>query len=111
MITGATITGPKGTMRGRAGQGRLFLEQVLLHRGPARAAEFLGPAVAQPALLAKDLGPALHVVAGQVQGVVHLVRDLLRKVGAHPGADLLAELLFFRGECKVHGMSPEQSLI
>jgi hypothetical protein len=73
MMTGATITGPKGHDARRAGQRAFFFKQVLLHRGPARAAKFLGPAVAQPALLAQDLGPALHVVARQVQGVVHLV--------------------------------------
>src|SRR4029450_10494755 len=54
---------------------------------------------------AQDLRPALHVLTRQVQGVVHLVRDVLRQVLAHPGADVLAELLFFRGECQVHGVS------
>ena len=34
---------------------------------PARAAEFLRPAVAEPALLAEDLGPALQIVARQIR--------------------------------------------
>ena len=86
----------------RAGQRAFFLEQVLLHRVPARAAELLGPAVAQPALLAQDAGPALHVVARQAQRVVDLVRNFGRQVGAHPGAHVFAELLFFRGKCQIH---------
>src|SRR5439155_413241 len=57
----------------RAGHRELFLEQVLLDRVPARPAELLGPAVAEPAFLAEDLGPALHIVARQPQRVVHLV--------------------------------------
>jgi len=89
MITGATMTGPKGTTRGAPGQRAFFFEQVLLHRVPARAAELLGPAVAQPALFAQDPGPALQVVAAQAQRVVHLVRDVGGQVFAHPGADVL----------------------
>jgi hypothetical protein len=63
MITGATITGPKGTMRGAparavSSSNRCFWMAV--QPGPPNS---LGPAVAEPALLAQDLGPALQIVA------------------------------------------------
>ncbi len=89
----------------RSGERRLFLEQVLLDRVPARAAELLRPAPAVPALFAQDLGPALQLVARQMNRVADLVADLLRQIGAHPGADLLAEGLFFRREGEVHDVS------
>jgi hypothetical protein len=86
----------------RAGERELLLEQVLLDGVPARAAELLRPAPAQPPLLAEDLGPALHVVAGQVDRVPDLLADVLRQVVTHPGVDLLAEGELFGGECEVH---------
>jgi hypothetical protein len=101
--------GAEGHDAGGPGQRALFFEQVLLHGVPARAAELFGPAMAQPALLAKDLAPALHVVAAQAQGVVHLVRNVGGQVVLDPGADVFAELLFFRGKCQIHGVSPENS--
>jgi hypothetical protein len=55
-----------------------------------------------PALLAQDLRPALQVVARQVDRVANLVADVLGQVVAHPGADLLAEGLFFWSEGEVH---------
>jgi len=100
MMTGATITGHDAR---RAGTRALFFEQVLLHRGPTRAAEGLGPARRQPALLAEDLGPALHVIARQPQRVVHLVADVLGQVVGNPLPDLLPERQFLGGEVQVHG--------
>jgi hypothetical protein len=95
---------PEGNDARGAGQGALFLEQVLLHGAPAGAAEFLGPAEGQPALLAKDPGPALHVGARKPQGVVHLVGNFGRQVGADPGANLFAKGLLFGGECEIHAV-------
>jgi len=86
----------------RAGERAFLLEEVALDDVPARAAELLGPGPAVPALLAEDLGPALHIVLRQVKGVVHLVADVLGQVLRHPGADLLAERLFFGREIQVH---------
>jgi hypothetical protein len=102
MITGATMTGPKGMMRGAPASAVSSSNRWLLNGGPAGAAEFLGPAVAQPALLAKDLGPALQIVARQFERVVHLVRNLLGEVFLDPGANFFAELLFFGCEAQIH---------
>jgi hypothetical protein len=53
--------------------------------------------MAEPAFLAQNLGPILHVVTRQVQGVVHFVGNLGRQVCTHPRANIFAKLLFFRG--------------
>ena len=98
--------GAEGHDARRAGECAFFLEQMLLYGAPAGAAEFLGPAVAEPAFFAQNLGPALHVVARQVQIVAHLVRNILGQICPHPAADLFAKSLFFRGECQVHALSP-----
>ena len=89
---------PEGHHARRAGQGAFFFKQMLLHRVPARAAEGLGPAVAQPAFLAQNPGPALQVVFGQTQRVMHLVRDVGGQIRQDPGAYVFAKLLFFGGE-------------
>ena len=94
--------GAEGDDAGRACQRALFFKQVLLYGRPAGAAKFLGPAKGQPAFFAQNLGPALHIVAGQAQGVVHLVGDFLGQIGLNPGADFLAEGLLFGGECEIH---------
>ena len=72
-MTGATMTGPKRDDARRTSQRALFFKQVFLHRVPARAAKFFGPAVTQPAFFAQNFGPALHVVTGQMQRVKDLV--------------------------------------
>ena len=86
----------------RAGQSALFFKQVLLHGRPAGAAKFLGPAKGQPAFFAKNLGPVLHILPRQAQGVVYLVGDVLGQIGLHPGADFFAKALFFGGKCEIH---------
>ena len=60
--------------------------------------------MAEPAFFAEDFGPALHVVAAQTQGVVHLVRNVGGQVGVNPGANVFAECLFFGGESEIHKM-------
>ena len=87
---------------GGTGQRALFFEQMALDRVPARAAKGLGPTVPQPALAAEDARPALHVLARQSQGVMHLVRDRLGQMGPDPGAHLLAKRFFLWRESQVH---------
>jgi hypothetical protein len=94
--------GPERHHPGRAGQRAFLFEQVALHGVPARAAKFHRPVPAQPALGAQDLRPALQVVAAQVQGVVHLVREVLGQVLGHPLADVGAERQFLGREVQVH---------
>ena len=94
--------GAEGDDAGRACQRALFFKQVLLYGCPSGAAKFLGPAKGQPAFFAQNLGPALHIVTGQAQGVVHLVGDFFGQIGLNPGADFLAEGLLFGGECEIH---------
>jgi len=106
-MTGATITGPKGTTR-RAGQGALFFKQMLLHFVPTWAAKLGGPTVAQPALGAQNFGPSLHVFTGQAQGVVHFVGNLLGQMRVYPSAYFFTKSLFFRGESQIHRGSPRQ---
>ena len=87
-----------------ASQGALFFKQVLLHGRPAGAAKLFGPAKAEPALLAQNLGPALQVVARQAQGVVDLVGNFLGQVALNPCANFFAKGLFFGGECEIHAV-------
>jgi hypothetical protein len=71
----------------------------------------LGPSVDQPALLPQRLLPAHVVVAAKMLGVLHLVADIGRQVGAHEGPHLVGEFAFFRRESEVHGTLPGGVLI
>jgi hypothetical protein len=87
MITGATITGPKGTTRGapasaHSSSNRCFC--TAFQPGPPNC--WASPSPASPSC--PGSGPALHVVAAQAQRVVHLVADVLGQVLGHPLADL-----------------------
>src|SRR5690606_34105145 len=54
---------PEGHDARCTGQRALLFKEVFLHGSPAWPTKLFGPAMAQPALFAQDLGPALHVVA------------------------------------------------
>ena len=90
----------------RTGHGALLFKQVFLDRVPAGAAKLGWPAVTQPALFAQNLTPVLLVVTRQIQGVVNFVRDVFGQVCRHPGANVFAKLLLFRGKCQIHKNSP-----
>jgi hypothetical protein len=94
MITGATITGPKGTMRGVPAR-RILPRTDAFARRSSRGRRIPWASRSRASLFAQNLGPALHVVARQVQIVAHLVRNILGQICPHPAADLFAKSLFF----------------
>jgi len=80
---------------GRILLGADILEDVAFGRREAWTAMLLGPGVDQPALLPERLLPAHIVVAAEMLGVLHLVADIGRQVGAHESPHLVGELAFF----------------
>src|SRR5262249_45727596 len=81
---------------------------VLLRRREARAAEFLGPAGAQPAFLRQSLLPVDQLLLRHV-GVasdLQLADDFRRQVLLQPVAHLLLERELFLAERQLHGELP-----
>src|SRR6202040_1906002 len=86
-----------------AGQRRLLLENVLLHRVPPRAPEFHGPTHPAPAALVQGALPRQIVLAAQLVAVEHLVADVGMQLLAQEAAHLFPERLLFSGKFKAHG--------
>src|SRR5262249_2286075 len=85
------------------GLGAGFVEQVLLHCVPTRAAIFRRPAGRNPAPLEQDLLPADVVLLAEPVMLQHLARDVGWQVGANECAYLRAESLLFWRVVEIHG--------
>jgi len=90
----------------RPGVGALHVEEVLLHRRPAGAAELLRPADPRPALGMQDLVPAHDLLPLEATPGEHLVPDRSGQARIDEGAHLAAERLLLGGEIEIHGLVP-----
>src|SRR5207237_2426173 len=81
---------------------QLFVEDVMLHRGPAGAAIFLRPVRAAPALLVQDAPPGDHLALGEVTPLHHLATRFRRHVVPEEGPHLLTKRDFFLAESEIH---------
>ena len=66
----------------------------------------LGPVRHRPALLVEDMGPADHVLLGDMLAVDQLLADVVRQMVAKEAANLLAKGDFLGRETKVHFALP-----
>ena len=80
---------------------------VVLHRRPIRAAPLLGPMRHGQALGVQDLVRLHHLVFVEMAALHHLGANRGRNLLAEKRAHLLAELVLFRAEAKVHLSLPQ----
>src|SRR5205814_1227263 len=81
----------------------LLLEDIELHRAPARAAVFRGPMRHRPASSVEDALPGDDVVLDVADALRGLLADAVREVLLEERAHFLAERVFLGREAKVHG--------
>ena len=85
---------------------QFFVEDVVLHRGPAGATILHRPMRHAPALLVEDAIPFHHFILGGVPPLDHLLPHRGRHGFLEKGADLVAECQFFLAETQIHRILP-----
>src|ERR1700738_1521598 len=81
---------------------QLFVEDVMLHRGPAGAAIFLRPMRNAPALLVQDAPPGDHLILGQMTAFLQLLPRRRRHVVPEESPHFLTKRHFFLAESEIH---------
>src|SRR5271167_5082893 len=99
---GADHADAEGKRRRRRMGLKLFVEDILLHRGPAGAAIFLWPVRHAPALLVQDAPPGDHLVLGKVTAFDHLLTRRGWHIVTKERTHLVTKRDFFFGESEIH---------
>src|SRR6201999_2046705 len=81
---------------------QLFVEDIVLHRGPAGAAIFLRPMRNAPALLVQDAPPGDHLVLGEMTALDDLLPRRGRHIVAKERPPRVAKRHLFLGESEIH---------
>ena len=92
----------EGERRRRRIHLQLFVEDVMLYRGPAGAAIFLRPVRDAPALLVEDAPPVDHLLLGGVAAFDQFLPRRRRHVVAEERPHLFAKRQFFFRESEIH---------